>query len=74
MSDNYNFDMNTWYSTKDYKNLYRYQRVRGCAGYEIICYYTGHRIFSGSLSEVRQFMSDNCISHDKYIRWCMLDE
>lgn len=71
MWDNYSFDLNVWYMTKDYKDLKRIEISRGSAEYDVVIYYSCERCFSGSLAEVQKYMKDNCISHDKFIRWCM---
>ena len=70
MSDNmlYRFDLNTWYMTKDFKNLYRIVYVRGTNHYSVVMYYDGSIMYYGSLYQVQAFMSDKCLTHEKYIQ------
>ena len=74
MSDNYNFDMNTWYMTDDYQDLLRMERIPGTPRYAVVVFYSGEMRASGPLKMVRQYMKDHCISHEDYLRWRLLDE
>lgn len=67
------FDIGVWYMTKDYKELYKIVYHRGDPEYTVIKYYDGSTMYKGTLYKVRKYMEDNCISHDNYIRWCLLD-
>ena len=67
------FDLNVWYTTKDYKDLYKIVYNKGSAYYAVIVYYTGSTMYYGSLDQVQSFMNDKCITHESYIRWCFLN-
>lgn len=74
MSDKYNFDMNTWYMTKDYDELLRMERIPGSSRYAVVVFYNGEMRASGPLKMVRRYMIDHCISHDEFLRKRLLDE
>ena len=64
----YRFDLNTWYMTKDFKNLYRIIYKRGTNHYSVVMYYSGDTMYYGTLYQVQSFMNDNCLTHEKYIQ------
>ena len=71
MSGNYAFDLNVWYMTKDFQELYKIVHYPGDVGYIVIKYYDGRVVYSGTLYNVQKYMEENCTTHEKYIRWCM---
>ena len=70
MSDKnvYRFDLNTWYMTKDYQDLYRIEYRRGSRYYAVVVYYSGITMYYGTLDQVQSFMNEKCFTHEKYIR------
>ena len=73
MSNNPAFDIGVWYMTNDYKELYKIVYRPGDKEYTVIRYYDGDTLYQGGLYKVQEFMKNNCIFHDNYIRWCMLN-
>lgn len=71
MSDNrilFRFDLNTWYMTKDFKDLYRIVYKKGTNHYAVIMYYSGDTMYYGTLYQVQSFMADKCFTHEKYLQ------
>ena len=66
--NSYLFDLNTWYMTKDFKDLYRIVYKKGRRYYAVIIYYTGETMYYGNLEQVQSFMKDKCLTHEKYIK------
>lgn len=73
MSDKYKFELGEWYMTQDYQELYKIVYNAGEKAYTVIKYFDGSTMYHGSLYKVQKYMEDNCISHDQYQRWCILN-
>lgn len=67
------FDLDVWYMTKDYKDLYKIIYQRGSKQYTVIVYYSGSSVYYGTLEQVQHFMNSKCLTHDNYVRWCFLN-
>lgn len=64
MSDKYDFELNVWYMTKDYKDLYKIIKD-GDVMYTVISFgdWKTRFTFPGILG-VQDFMEKNCFNHN----------
>ena len=64
MSSDWSYERMTWYMTRDYKDLYRFER---CAGlYRVVRYFDCKVIYEGRLNDVLHFMNIHCMSHKDF--------
>ena len=66
MSDKAFFNRMVWYMTKDYQNLYRFERIGGY--YRVVRYFDCKEVFSGTYAEIQKYMIENCLSHHEIAR------
>lgn len=66
--DNYEFKLDVWYMTRDYKDLYKIVR-EGNTFYTVISFGDWKQQFTfPGIIPVMDFMKENCFSHTKYER------
>lgn len=53
-----------WYMTRDYQNLFRYQRNGGL--YEVVRYFDCAVVYEAQLNDVLHFMNKHCMNHNDY--------
>lgn len=65
MLDNYKFNLDVWYMTRDYKDLYKIV-CEGTTFYTVISFgdWKQHFTFPGIIP-VLEFMEENCFSYNK---------
>lgn len=60
-------DINCWYKTTDQKELYKVV-FRSAGRYEVISYYNGNVILSGSMNDCKRFVANSCGDHISFMQ------
>ena len=60
-------DINCWYTTFDNKDLYKVV-FKSPSYYNVIRFYDGEAVFSGSVTQCKKFICSSCYSHDAYVQ------
>ena len=66
MSDSWDFNLNCWYMSNDYNDLFSiHKEAPGL--YSCVRFYDCKPCFSGSLNDCKHWMNSNCENHSNFI-------